>query len=322
MLQLRIICPAERTGEVTEVLERSVGTAHLAVVAGAARQPPGDLLLCEVAREAADELIDELRALGLARDGSIVLQDAVLSLSERSARAEREAPGEPADAVLWESLSELTHEESTVSVTYLAFMTTAVMIAACGVMLDNAILIVGAMAVGPEFGPLSGVSTALAQWRPRQAARSLSALVTGFAVAIALTTVGTLALDAAGLFSAGMLGGRRGTTEFVWQPGRLSLVVALLAGIAGALSLTSAKSGALIGVAISVTTVPAAANAAVALAYGDGPELRGSSLQLVVNLSGILVAGTLTMIAQRLLLERTKRRERALAARDTARSGP
>ncbi|WP_030542590.1 DUF389 domain-containing protein [Streptomyces albus] len=318
MLQLRIICPADRTDRVTALLRRAVGTANLVVLPGAGRDPAGDLVACDVAREAADELTDELRELRLHEDGSITLQDIAVSLSKRAERAEREAPGEPADAVLWEELLEATHEESTVSATYLAFMTVAVMIAACGVLLDNAILIVGAMAVGPEFGPLAGVSAGLVLGRLREAGRSLTALLTGFAVAMAVTTLFTLALDAAGLFGPDMLAREDGPTEFVWQPGHLSLVVALLAGIAGTLSLTSEKSGALIGVAISVTTVPAAANAAAALAYGDLRELRGSGQQLAVNLIGIVAAGALTLLVQKTLLERTKRRERALAEQRAA----
>ena len=75
--------------------------------------------------------------------------------------------------------------------------------------------------------------------------------------------------------------------------------MAVLAGIAGTLSLTSAKSGALVGVAISVTTIPAAANAAVALSYGDMSQTRGSSEQLLLNLLGIIVAGTATLLAQK-----------------------
>ncbi|MZE78204.1 DUF389 domain-containing protein [Streptomyces xinghaiensis] len=313
MLQLRIICPADRTEQVTALLRRAVGTANLMVVPGAGRDPAGDLVVCDVAREAADEVTDELRELRLHEDGSVALQDIAVSLSRRAEQAERDAPGEPADAVLWEELSEATHEESAVSVTYLAFMTVAVMIASCGVMLDNAVLIVGAMAVGPEFGPLSGVSTGLVLGRLREAGRSFTALTAGFAVAVAAATAFVLALDATGVFSADMLAGEDGPTEFVWQPGHVSLVVALLAGIAGTLSLTSEKSGALIGVAISVTTVPAAANAAAALAYGDLEELRGSGLQLAVNLAGIIAAGALTLLVQKKLLERTKRRERALA---------
>lgn len=75
--------------------------------------------------------------------------------------------------------------------------------------------------------------------------------------------------------------------------------MAVLAGIAGTLSLTSAKSGALVGVAISVTTIPAAANAAVALSYGDTKQTWGSTEQLLLNLLGIIVAGTATLLAQK-----------------------
>jgi uncharacterized membrane protein len=78
-------------------------------------------------------------------------------------------------------------------------------------------------------------------------------------------------------------------------------VVALLAGAAGVLSLTSSKSGALVGVAISVTTVPAAANAAVALGYGEVGQMGGSALQLLLNLVGIVLAGVLTLYGQKLL---------------------
>ena len=55
------------------------------------------------------------------------------------------------------------------------------------------------------------------------------------------------------------------------------MLVALLAGAAGALSLSTAKSGALVGVLISVTTIPAAANVGVASAYGDWDEVGGAA---------------------------------------------
>ncbi|MER5869932.1 DUF389 domain-containing protein [Streptomyces sp. NPDC002044] len=301
MLHLRLITPPDRTEAVVAAVEKTVGTTHLVVLAGAARVPPGDLVLCDVAREAADELLEELRSLGIAEDGSIAVENIDLSLSKRADAAEEEAPGEPADAVLWEHLSESTHEESTLSITYVAFMIIATMIAACGVVLDNAVLIVGAMAVGPEFGPLAGVCTALVQRAPRLAARSLLALLIGFAAAIAVTTLFSLAMDALGQFDKGMLEDPRPNTSFIWQPDPFSFIVALLAGVAGILSLTSAKSGALVGVAISVTTVPAAANAAVALSYGDLGQMWGSAEQLLLNLGGIIVAGVLTLLAQKAL---------------------
>ncbi|KMS93232.1 DUF389 domain-containing protein [Streptomyces flaveolus] len=308
MLHLRLITPVERTDEVVRLIETTVGTTHLVVLPGAARDPAGDVVLCDVAREAGDELIAGLRRLGLHDTGSIAMETIDLSLSRRADEAEAEAPGEGADAVLWEGLTEATHEESTLSVTYVAFITLATMIAACGVVLDNAILIVGAMAVGPEFGPLAGICTALVRRRPRLAWRSLTALLVGFAVAMALTAGFSLLMDAVGLFSKARLEADRPNTGFIYAPDWFSFVVAVLAGIAGTLSLTSAKSGALVGVAISVTTVPAAANAAVALIYDDTHQSARSSEQLLLNLLGIVLAGTLTLLAQKSFWKRHRQR--------------
>lgn len=308
MLHLRLITPADKTDDVVRLIEETVGATHLAVVPGAARNPAGDVVMCDVAREAGDTLIGALRALGIDRTGSIALENIDLSLSERADKAEDDAPGEGADAVLWEQLSDATHEESTLSITYVAFITLATMIAACGVVLDNAILIVGAMAVGPEFGPLAGFCTALVQRAPRLALRSLIAILAGFAIAMAVTVGFSFFMDAVGLFTEKQLEQERPNTGFVYAPDWFSFVVAVLAGAAGTLSLTSSKSGALVGVAISVTTVPAAANAAVALSYGDAKQTQGSTEQLLLNLLGIVLAGTLTLLAQKILWARQHER--------------
>ncbi|MDX3243857.1 DUF389 domain-containing protein [Streptomyces sp. ME18-1-4] len=310
MLHLRLITPADSTDDVVRLIEKTVGTTHLVVVPGAARNPAGDVVMCDVAREAGDELLTALQELGLDKTGSIAVENIDLSLSLRADKAEAEAPGEGADAVLWEHLTDATHEESTLSITYVAFITLATMIAACGVVLDNAILIVGAMAVGPEFGPLAGVSTSIVRRAPRLALRSLIALLVGFAVAMAATVGFSLLMDALGQFSQEQLDGARPQTGFVYAPDAFSFIVAVLAGAAGTLSLTSAKSGALVGVAISVTTVPAAANAAVALSYGDTKQTWGSTEQLLLNLLGIILAGTLTLLAQKYLWARQRSSKR------------
>ncbi|OIJ67481.1 DUF389 domain-containing protein [Streptomyces mangrovisoli] len=306
MLHLRLITPAGATDDVVRLIEETVGTTHLVVLPGAARDPAGDLVLCDVAREAGDELLAGLRRLGIDDTGSIAVEDIDLSLSRRADRAAEEAPGEAADAVLWEHLTDATHEESTLSATYVAFITLATMIAACGVVLDNAILIVGAMAVGPEFGPLAGVCTALVQRHPRLAGRSLVALVAGFAVAMLVTVGFTFAMEAAGLFTKVQLEAERPNTNFIYRPDAFSFVVAALAGAAGMLSLTSAKSGALVGVAISVTTVPAAANAAVAFSFGEYRQAWGSTEQLGLNLLGIVLAGVCTLLTQKWLWSRQR----------------
>ncbi|KUL46201.1 DUF389 domain-containing protein [Streptomyces regalis] len=309
MLHLRLITPADKTHDVVRLIEKMVGTTHLVVLPGAARNPAGDVVLCDVAREAGDELLSRLQGLDLDKSGSIAVENIDLSLSRRADKAEAEAPGEGADAVLWEHLTDATHEESTLSITYLAFITLATMIAACGVVLDNAILIVGAMAVGPEFGPLAGICTASVKRAPRLALRSLIALLVGFAVAMAATVAFSYFMDAVGLFTEAKLEAERPNTGFIYAPDWFSFVVAILAGAAGTLSLTSAKSGALVGVAISVTTVPAAANAAVALIYDDAKQTWLSTGQLLLNLLGIVLAGTLTLLAQKWLWARQRERQ-------------
>jgi uncharacterized membrane protein len=92
----------------------------------------------------------------------------------------------------------------------------------------------------------------------------------------------------------------------------------VFAGTAGMLSLTNAKSGALVGVLISVTTIPAAANIGVAFAYADWSEWRGAMGQLAANLAGILLAGIVTLFIQRRLYRRRRLAHLQHEAREVA----
>jgi len=306
-MHLRIISPAALTDEVLETLKNDAAVANLVVHRGAAVDPAGDVVIGDVARESANDVVDTLKALGLDTSGSIALDPVSVAISRGGVRAERSAPGDGADAVVWDEIEQRTGEESHLSANFLLFLSIATIIASIGVLLDQPILIVGAMVVGPEFGPLAAFSVGVVRRRPTVIGRSLLALVVGFAVAILIATLSTLALDAFGLINREMLLAPRPLTDFIWRPDALSWVIGFLAGVAGILSLTSAKSGALVGVLISVTTVPAAGNIAVAIAYGAPDEAWGSALQLGINLAAIAVAGILTLAVQRGLQHRPKR---------------
>jgi uncharacterized hydrophobic protein (TIGR00271 family) len=115
-----------------------------------------------------------------------------------------------------------------------------------------------------NFGFFVGVG--IVQRRGYLIRRSAWTLLVGFAAAMVITVLTTWLLTAAGLVDRSMLLAERPLTAFIWRPDALSWVIGFLAGIAGMLSLTSAKTGTLVGVLISVTTVPAVANAAVAVA--------------------------------------------------------
>jgi uncharacterized hydrophobic protein (TIGR00271 family) len=309
MLHVRLIAPLESTPQILQLLEASPAVTHLCVNEQSARKPAGDVVSFDVAREGATTVLEALKGFGLEQRGAIVVENLDISISEFAIRAEEETPGEPADAVVWEQLEQSAGEETRLSITYLCFMMVATMIAGIGVMLDQPILIVGAMVVGPEFGPLVALCIGIVTRRRQPATRALGTLVLGFAVGMAATVILTWILTAVGLLNESMLIAERPLTSFIWKPDALSWIVGFLAGIAGMLALTSAKSGALVGVLISVTTIPAAANAAVALAYWVPSEAIGSAIQLVINLSAIVVAGTLTLLVLRTRAEQLARRE-------------
>ena len=175
----------------------------------AARKPEGDVILCDVAAEDASVIVSDLRELdvdtrGLDRDRAHRLGD----LERRREAAERAAAGHPGDAVVWEEVESRTSENTELDASFLAFMALACLIAAVGIFLDSPILIVGAMIVGPEYGPLAGLSVAIVQRRRDVARRSLRALAVGFPVGITAAFLFALAPAATDLDPAGLRGHR------------------------------------------------------------------------------------------------------------------
>jgi uncharacterized hydrophobic protein (TIGR00271 family) len=299
MIHLRIVAPAGVSHKALELLLGSPSVFNVVHLHGAAQKPEGDVILCDVAREDASVIISDLKELDIHRFGSIAVEHIDTSISEAAVAAEKAAPGLPSDAVVWEEVESRTSENTELSFSFVLFMIAAMQIASVGLILDQPILIVGAMVVGPEFGPLAGISVALVNLQGALARRSLVALAVGFPVGIVATVLTTLFMRWIDVFPADFAEAQHPFTEFISNPDFLSFFVAFVAGAAGVLSLTSAKSGALVGVLISVTTIPAAANIGVAAAYGGWSEAAGAAQQLALNLAGIVVAGVLTLFIQR-----------------------
>ena len=291
---MRVIAPTELRESVIDVLRRDKGVTHVVVHRDAALDPLGDEVTADIAREAANDVIDDLKALGLKRRGAITLDVVDTVVSAAAYRAEKEAEGDPADAVIWDELAARTREESSLNVTYLTFLSLACLIAAVGVVTDSPVTVVGAMVVGPEFGPLAALAVAVVRRRGYLARRAALALLVGFPLAMFVTAVGVLVGEAVGWITLATTK-QLEEVDFIFQVGPLSLVVALFAGAAGMLSLVSAKSSALVGVFISVTTVPAAGFAVVAATVGDWDIAAKSATQLGVNLAGIVLAGVLVL---------------------------
>jgi uncharacterized hydrophobic protein (TIGR00271 family) len=298
VVQLRLIVPSEDAARVLEHLRRATGVAHVIHLAGAAVRPAGDVVLCDVAREAANDVVEWLQGVGVHRRGAITVDGVDAVVSDAAAEADAAAPGRGADALIWEQLEAVSRSEAEVSVSFLVFMAIAALIAGVGILLDSPILIVGAMVVGPEYGPLSALCVAAARRRVSSAWNAASTMLLGLAVAAVASFVGTLIFRAVGLAPDSYDLSDRELTAFIANPDGLAAVVAVLAGIVGMLSLTEGRSGALVGVLVSVTTIPAVANIGVATAYGEWSEVGSAALQLAINITGLVVAGIVTLLVQ------------------------
>jgi uncharacterized hydrophobic protein (TIGR00271 family) len=299
MIHLRIVAPEEPAHQVLELLNGSPAVINVVHLHGASLKPKGDVILCDVAREDASVIISDLKELDIPRVGSIAVEHIDTAISDAAVAAEKAAPGLPSDAVVWEEVESRTSENTELSFSFVIFMVAAMQIAAVGITLDQPILIVGAMVVGPEFGPLAAISVALVNKQAPLARRSLLALAVGFPLGIVGALATSLLFIEIGAFESEFAEVEHEFTRFISNPDFLSFFVAFVAGSAGVLSLTAAKSGALVGVLISVTTIPAASNVGVAAAYGQWGDAKGAAIQLVINLGGIVASGVLTLFVQR-----------------------
>jgi uncharacterized hydrophobic protein (TIGR00271 family) len=298
MLHLRISVPTELTDSVLSALADDPAVSSLANMRGASLRPAGDVITADIAREAANDIVGRLRDLGVHHEGSMHLEPVQTWLSQRALDAQRLAPGSSADAVVWAEVTQRAYEESELNWTYVSFMSLATLIAGIAIVLDSQILVIGAMVLGPEFGAVAALGVALVRRRPMLLSRAVQTLLAGFAIAIFVTILAALAGRALGWVSQQDVTGPRPSTSFVYTPDEWSFVVALIAAAAGVLSLTSDRVGGLSGVFISVTTIPAAGNVALGIAFGVPDAVWGSTVQLLLNLSGMALAGWATLAFQ------------------------
>jgi hypothetical protein len=128
------------------------------------------------------------------------------------------------------------------------------------------------------------------------------ALALGFPIAAVAALLLTLAARGRGRIPAPYLAGQRPVTGLLIGANLGAFVVAVVAGAAGIIALGRAKSGAVVGVLVSITTIPAASNVGVAM--GNLSEAGESLTVLLVNLAGLLAGGVVTLLGTRVWARR------------------
>jgi len=304
MLHLRIITPPELTATVLQELADDPGVTHITADHGAATQPPGDLVSCDVVRASVNPLLRRLRSAGVTERGGITMTEPEAVISTAADRAQAEILTPEIDTIVWEEVSARTSDDSAFSVSFGVLMVLAGIIAAIAVITNNPVLIVGAMIVSPDYGPMAALSVALVNRASGPAWRSFRALALGFPMAAVAALLFTLAARGLGRIPAPYLAGQRPLTGLLIGANLGAFVVAFVAGAAGIIALGRAKSGAAVGVLVSITTIPAASNIGVAVAMGSLSEAGKSLSILLVNLAGLLIGGVLTLLGTRVWARR------------------
>jgi uncharacterized hydrophobic protein (TIGR00271 family) len=182
---------------------------------------------------------------------------------------------------------------------FYALLVIAGLIGAVGILTNSQILIVAAMVVGPEYGAIMATALGINKRDGHAVRQGLAALITGFALAVVATLIFGLLIRWSGetprLYEAGV----RPVSDLINSPNVFSVIVAVLAGVVGVVSLTESRANALIGVFISVTTIPAASDMGLSVAYGSWTEARGSTFQLLLNVVVLVAVGALGLGLQR-----------------------
>ena len=319
VLFLRVFVPPERVVVALESLRGADGVVNVVHLVGVEVEHGDDLVTASVDPLVANDVVDRLRSLRLERPGAVTLvrQDRteVEPVEDAHHKGSR-AAGDlgywdaSADAIVVEEVVDEARENARLSLTYLVTMAAAGAVAGIGVGQDSSVLIVGAMAISPDLLPLSAVCVGLVARERRTALVGVSTLLAGLGTAALVAGVLVWLADLADVLQPSL--GENVLTAFVTEPSIATVIVALAAGVAAMLSVERQATSA-VGVAISVTTIPAAAAIGVTLGIGDWERMVSAALVLGLNLVSLAVAGSLTLWVQ-------VRRGHRVAGRDVRRA--
>jgi uncharacterized hydrophobic protein (TIGR00271 family) len=301
VLHVRIASPPDLTGRLVEALTADPGVLNLVVLRGVARRPDGDAVQFDLRTSSANPVFQQLRDLQLDGRGVVMVEavDAAISDPERPIARRGRYLGEVAP--VWEMVEASIRAGGVYAPSFFGLLIIAGLIACVGVLTNSQILVVAAMVVGPEYSAIIAVALGIERRQGSPVRRGLAALVLGFGMAIAAAVIFGIAIRWSGHTPPAYLAGVRPVAALIDRPNLFSVIVAVLAGIVGVVSLTESRANALIGVFISVTTIPAAAALGLSLAYQDWASSAGSAEQLLLNVVLLIAVGVVALRLQRVI---------------------
>ncbi len=299
MYHVRVSSPLESTPRILEMLGASSGTLNVTVHPGAGRYPDGDVVECDLVPDVASTVIHQLRALGPRQRGPISVDRTDMAVIRSHREMIRPMVSDREIAPVWEVVDAAIRANAAYPFSFFLLLMAAGLIAAVGILTNSQILIVAAMVVGPEYNAILGAALGITQRNGRPVKRGLVALGIGFGVAVVGTWIFSLIIRWTGQAPHDYLLGFRPVADLISQPNLYSIAVAVIAGVVGVVSILQARVSALIGVFISVTTIPAAAAMGLSVAFGQWHEAWGATEQLLLNVAILLAVGVVALNLQR-----------------------
>ena len=295
MLRLRLAIEENRANDLASALE---GTGGVHQIVSMSREPTGAgvVLEADLLPAVADQVMDLIQQWEIA-DGSYLI-----TRQEVIAPTPIHGPITGGNEFAWIEVMGEARANARPLGRYLALMAVAGLLGAVGVITDNPILVVGAMAVSPDLLPICAACVGLVAGRARLVRRALVTLLLGILITWAVAAAVAWSLQAVGILT-GDFQVHDSALHGLAHTDYSTILVALAAGVAAMLSFET-RAAAAVGVAISVTTIPASAFFGVSIGLGEVSLSWGAAGVLGVNVGLLLLSGTATLAVQRWLVSR------------------
>lgn len=290
MLRLRSSVDAERADRFGDLLRELDGVRRVVEQPDRATTAAATVFVADVEAHAADELVEAIAELGIHAD------DYVLAKVDVVAPLRRHRAGD-IEGFAWIEVLGQARLNSRPLARYLALTMVAAVIAALGVVSSSSILIVGAMAVSPDLLPICATCVGIVAGRARLTRRSVETLALGLVLVVVAAAALSWALEVSHLLPRGFKVTDSSLQNFATTD-YSTVLIALAAGVAAMLSFET-RAAAAVGVAISVTTMPASAYLGVAIGTGSPGDGLGALVVLAINVSLLILSGSFTLLAQR-----------------------
>jgi len=177
-------------------------------------------------------------------------------------------------------------DDSKINGLYLVLMVLSTMLAAAGLYLDSASVIIGAMLLAPLMAPIVSLAMGLLRGEETMIRNSLVKILAGIAIALIASSFITLIFPYQAV---------TGEMQARLNPSLLDLAVAIISGVAAAYSKSFKEIiQSLAGVAIAVALVPPLTVAGTGIGWGDFHFFSQAFLLFSTNLVGIIIAAALT----------------------------